>query len=73
MSNKRRLNDRLVWRPISEPMAAADCSDGPSRPPEPPSPTERELVMSGANIQVRLILPCRCDNACKMLGTPGPG
>ena len=73
MSNMRRLNVRLVCRPISDPTAAADCNEGPSNPPDPPSPTESELVIKGANIQVRLILPCRCDSACKMLGTPGPG
>ena len=73
INSKRRLNVRLVCLPISEPMAAADCSEGPSKPPDPPNPTESELVINGANIQVRLMRPWRWDKACKMLGTPGPG
>ena len=39
----------------------------------PPNPTESELVINEANIQVRLMRPWRWDKACKMLGTPGPG
>ena len=47
INSKRRLNVRLVCLPISEPMAAADCSEGPSKPPDPPNPTESELVIKG--------------------------
>ena len=54
-----RLNARFVCLPISEPMADADCKDGPSNPPEPPNPTDSELVINGANIHIRLIRPLR--------------
>ena len=59
INNIRRLKALLVCLPISDPMAAADCNDGPSNPPDPPKPTESELVINGANIHIRLMRPCR--------------
>ena len=63
INSSRRLKVRFVCLPISEPMAAADCNEGPSKPPDPPSPTDRELVINGANIHVRLMRPWRWDKA----------
>tara|TARA_B110000444_G_scaffold259191_1_gene302157 strand:- start:1993 stop:2454 length:462 start_codon:yes stop_codon:yes gene_type:complete len=60
----RRLRKFLfVWFAISEPIVAPACTAGASNPPEPPKPTDKTLVTTGANSQVRFNTPLRVESA----------
>ena len=63
----------LVWDATSDPTAAPACIAGASNPPEPPNPTDKMLVTTGANIHVRFMRPRLVEIACNVDGMPGPG
>ena len=73
INKRRRRKCRRVCEATSEPMAAPACTAGASKPPEPPNPTDKMLVTTGANIQVRFMRPRLVEMACNVEGMPGPG
>ena len=73
MSNLRRWKFFFVREAISEPIVAPACTAGASRPPDPPNPTDKMLVTTGAKSQVRFKAPRLVERACKVAGIPPPG
>ena len=63
MRSLRRLKFRLVRDAISEPIVEPDCTAGASNPPEPPNPTERILVTTGAKSHVLFRAPFLVESA----------
>ena len=73
INNLRRRKLRFVREAISDPIVAPAWTAGASKPPEPPNPTERILVTTGAKSHVRFRAPRLVDSAWSVAGIPPPG